>query len=158
MKIVRVVLLLTVFAVLTMGAESCGETTVSQEAGTETSETSSSSSGGKKKAKKAKPEMTSGQENALEAARSYLDMGGMSKKGLIQQLSSSAGDGFTRAEARFAAKHVGADWKKEAVEAAQSYLDMGGMSRQGLYEQLSSAAGEEFTPAQARYAVDKVYD
>src|SRR5918992_5964021 len=43
------------------------------------------------------PELTSGQENALESAQSYVDMTGFSKAGLIQQLSSSAGEGFAKA-------------------------------------------------------------
>jgi hypothetical protein len=103
------------------------------------------------------PEMTSGQENALESAQSYLDMGGFSKAGLIGQLSSSAGEGFSKADATFAANHADADWNKEAVESAQGYLDMGGFSKASLIEQLSSSAGEKFTPAQARYAVSKVY-
>jgi hypothetical protein len=110
-----------------------------------------------KPAAEKKPEMTSGQKNALGSAQSYIDMSGFSKKGLIQQLSSSAGEGFSKADATFAANHVDVDWKAEAVESAQSYLDMGGFSRQNLIEQLSSSAGEGFTPAQARYAVDKVY-
>jgi len=110
-----------------------------------------------KPAAQKKPEMTSGQKNALESAKSYIDMSGFSKKGLIQQLSSSAGEGFSKADATFAANHVDADWKAEAVESAQSYLDMGGFSRQSLIEQLASSAGEGFTLAQARYAVDKTY-
>ena len=108
-------------------------------------------------AQPAEPEMTSGQENALESAQNYVDMSGFSKKGLIQQLSSSAGEGFSRADATFAAKHVDVNWKEEAVESAQGYLDMGSFSREGLIEQLSSSAGEGFTLAQAQYAVDKVY-
>jgi hypothetical protein len=103
------------------------------------------------------PEMTSGQENALQSAQGYLDIGGFSKAGLIGQLSSSAGEGFSKADATFAANNVDVDWNEEAVESAQGYLDMGGFSEAGLIDQLSSAAGEEFTPAQARYAVSKVY-
>lgn len=103
------------------------------------------------------PEMTSGQENALESARSYVDMSGFSKQGLIQQLSSSSGEGFAKADAVFAANHVDVNWNDEAVESAQGYLDMTAFSRQGLIEQLSSSAGEKFTVAQAQYAVDKVY-
>ena len=68
--------------------------------------------------------MTSGQENALESAQNYLDMSGFSKAGLIQQLSSSAGDGYSKADATFAANNVDADWNEEAVEAAQNYLDI----------------------------------
>ena len=40
------------------------------------------------KADDKQPEMTSGQENALESARSYIELSGFSKKGLIAQLSS----------------------------------------------------------------------
>ena len=52
------------------------------------------------------PEMTSGQENALESAQSYIELGGFSKQGLIEQLSSSAGEGFTPAQARYATNKV----------------------------------------------------
>ncbi len=104
-----------------------------------------------------KPQMTAGQENALESARSYLDMGGFSRKGLIEQLSSSAGEGFTQADARYAADRAHADWNQQAVESAQGYLDMGGFSRASLLDQLTSSAGEGFTQEQARYAVSKVY-
>jgi hypothetical protein len=80
-----------------------------------------------------------------------------SKKGLIEQLSSPVGEGYSKADARFAANNVGADWKAEAVEAAENYLEMTSFSEQGLIEQLSSSAGEGFTVEQARYAVKKVY-
>jgi hypothetical protein len=103
------------------------------------------------------PAMTSGQKNALQSAHNYLDMSGFSKRGLIQQLSSSAGEGFSRADATYAATHAGANWNKEAVEAAQEYLDSQSFSRAGLIQQLSSPAGSGFTLAQARYAASKVY-
>ena len=96
------------------------------------------------------------QEQAIKSAKSYLDMSGFSRAGLIQQLSSDAGDGYSKADATFAVDHVNADWKKEAVESAESYLAMGGFSRQGLIDQLSSPAGEQFTRAQAEYAVQQV--
>src|SRR3954452_4516231 len=93
----------------------------------------------------------------LESAENYLAMSGFSKKGLYEQLSSSAGEGFTQAEAQYAVDHVDADWNKEAVESARSYLDMSPMSRAELIRQLSSSAGEGFTYEQAVYAVDKAY-
>jgi predicted 3-demethylubiquinone-9 3-methyltransferase (glyoxalase superfamily) len=108
-------------------------------------------------AAKEEPEMTPGQENALEAAQNYIDLMGFSKVGLIQQLSSSAGDGYSRADATFAANNVDANWKEEAVEAAKNYLDTMPMSKDALIQQLSSAAGDKFTPAQARYAASKAY-
>ncbi|MDD9348393.1 Ltp family lipoprotein [Mumia sp.] len=103
-----------------------------------------------------KPSYTKSQEEAIEAAESYLDTGHFSKKGLIGQLSSSAGEGFTRAEAEHAVTTVDADWKAEAVEAAESYVELGGFSRSGLIDQLTSSAGEGFTQAEAEYAVTKV--
>ena len=94
---------------------------------------------------------------ALQSAESYLAMSGFSKQGLYEQLSSSAGEGFTPAEAQYAVDHVHVDWNKEAVESARSYLEMEPMSRAELIDQLSSSAGEGFTYEQALYAVNKVY-
>ncbi len=101
--------------------------------------------------------MTGEQQNALDSAQNYLETTAFSKQGLIDQLSSSAGEGYPKEAAKFAANHVDVDWKAEAVEAAQSYLDMTAFSRQGLIDQLSSDAGDGYTLAQATYAVDKVY-
>jgi Host cell surface-exposed lipoprotein len=94
---------------------------------------------------------------ALQSAESYLSFSGFSKQGLYEQLSSSAGEGFTQAQAQYAVDHVDADWNKEAVESARSYLEFSPMSRAELIEQLSSSAGEGFTYEQALYAVNKVY-
>jgi hypothetical protein len=94
---------------------------------------------------------------ALQSAESYLAMSGFSKKGLYEQLSSSAGEGFTQPQAQYAVDHVDADWNKEAVESARSYLEMSPMSRAELIQQLTSSAGEGFTYEQALYAVNKVY-
>jgi len=47
-------------------------------------------------------------EQAVESAKSYVSMGsGFSRAGLIQQLSSSYGEGFTYAQAVYAANKVG---------------------------------------------------
>jgi Host cell surface-exposed lipoprotein len=108
-------------------------------------------------AQPAEPEMTSGQENAVESAQDYLEYSGFSRKGLIQQLSSSAGEGFSTADATFAVDHVDVNWNEEAVESAKDYLDYSSFSRDGLIGQLTSSAGEGFTLAQAHYAVDQVY-
>ena len=105
----------------------------------------------------AAPSMTASQENAVESAEGYLEYSGFSRKGLIQQLSSSAGEGFSRADARFAVNHVDVDWNAEAVESAKNYLEYSSFSRSGLIQQLTSDAGEGFTQAQAQYAVNKVY-
>lgn len=104
-----------------------------------------------------KPEMTRSQQNAVESAKNYLDTQAFSKKGLIQQLSSSAGDDFPRADARFAVNHIHVDWNQQAVKAAREYLDTQSFSKSSLIQQLSSSAGSGFTRAQAEYAVSKVY-
>jgi len=98
---------------------------------------------------------TVAQQNAIESAQSYLDMSGFSRAGLIQQLSSKAGEGFKRDDAVFAVNHVKVDWNKEAVESAKSYLEMSSFSRGGLIQQLSSKSGEQFTRAQATYAANR---
>lgn len=106
-------------------------------------------------AEKNEPEMTPGQENALRAAENYVEIMPMSKKGLIRQLSSPAGDGYSKADAVFAANHVKADWKAEAAEAARNYIDMMPMSRDALIQQLESGAGDAFTHEQAVYGADQ---
>lgn len=102
------------------------------------------------------PVYTLEQQNALEAARSYLDLTGFSRQGLIDQLSSEYGSAYPVEVATWAADTVGADWNAEAVESAQAYLDMSSFSRQGLYDQLTSAYGGQFTPEQANHALAAV--
>lgn len=60
------------------------------------------------KAHKSKPElhMTASQRNAVRSAKNYLATQAFSKRGLIEQLSSSAGEGFTLAQAQYAASKV----------------------------------------------------
>jgi hypothetical protein len=101
--------------------------------------------------------MTVAQQQAVDSARSYLDMGsGFSARGLLNQLTSSAGEGFTQADAQFAIGRLNPDWNAQAVESAKGYLQMGGFSRASLIDQLTSSAGEGFTSAQAVYAVNQV--
>lgn len=108
-------------------------------------------------APKAEDVGTVSQRNALRKAESYLEMSGFSKAGLIDQLSSSAGEGFSKADATWAVNHLSnVDWNEQAVRKGRDYLDMDGFSRAGLIQQLSSSAGEKFTKAQATYAADKL--
>ena len=95
-------------------------------------------------------------ENALESALNYLDFGAFSKQGLIDQLSSSYGEGYDLEDAIWAVGQTHADWKKEAVESARNYLSFSSFSRQGLIDQLSSSYGEKFTLEEATYAANKV--
>jgi hypothetical protein len=99
---------------------------------------------------------TPSQRNALQAAESYLQTSAFSEAGLIEQLSSSAGDGYPHADAVFAVEHLHVDWNEQAVKSAKEYLKTSSFSCQGLIEQLSSSAGSNFTLAQAEHAANQV--
>jgi hypothetical protein len=101
------------------------------------------------------PAMTASQEQAVGSAQSYLEYEAYSRKGLIHQLSSSAGEGFSKADATFAVDYLKVDWNEQAARSAKSYLDFMHFSRAGLIHQLESDAGEGFTHAQAVYGVKK---
>jgi hypothetical protein len=95
---------------------------------------------------------------AVVSAKGYLSGGqGFSEQGLIQQLTTTAGEGFTEGQAEYAINNLHPDWDAQAVVAAQGYLGDGeGFSRSSLIQQLTSSAGDGFTEAQAEYAVNKV--
>lgn len=97
------------------------------------------------------PPVSLEQKNAARAAQSYLDMQGFSRKGLISQLSSDAGDGFPVKVATAAVDSLHVDWNAQAAKAAKGYLDMQGFSRAGLISQLESSSGDGFTHDQAVY-------
>tara|TARA_R110000796_G_scaffold148809_1_gene265702 strand:- start:2894 stop:3286 length:393 start_codon:yes stop_codon:yes gene_type:complete len=95
--------------------------------------------------------LTGPQKNAVRSANQYLSMTGFSRDGLIQQLSSDAGDGYNINDATAAVDSLDIDWDKQAVRSAQQYLSMMGFSCKGLIEQLSSSAGDKYTVPQATY-------
>jgi hypothetical protein len=96
-------------------------------------------------------------QQAVDAARSYLALGqGFSYAGLLQQLTSGSGSGFTQVQAEYAISYLKPDWDQQAVDAAKGYLKLGGFSQDSLIQQLTSSAGGGFTQAQAEYAADKV--
>ena len=101
------------------------------------------------------PKLTKSQEQAIRSAESYLEFTAFSRKGLIRQLSSSAGSGFSKADATYAVDHIKVDWNEQAARAAKSYLEFTSFSRAGLIRQLESSAGSGFTHAQAVYGVNK---
>lgn len=94
---------------------------------------------------------TTGQDNALKQAKSYISHSSFSYTGLIHQLEY---EGYTHSEAVYGADNCGADWYEEAVEEAESYLRYMSFSRSGLYDQLEY---EGYTAAQINYALNKVY-
>jgi hypothetical protein len=107
------------------------------------------------KPKATQPELTASQEQAIGSAESYLEFTSFSRRGLIQQLSSDAGEGFSVADATYAVDHITVSWKEQAAIAAKAYLAMTNFSRRGLIQQLESRAGDGFTHAEAVYGVTK---
>jgi len=100
------------------------------------------------------PVETAGQSNARQSAEQYLSMGsGFSRLGLIKQLSSSYGAGFSLADATYGVDATHTDWNAQACLSAKNYLNVQPFSHAGLVQQLSSAYGAEFTPAEAEYGV-----
>lgn len=95
--------------------------------------------------------LTGPQRNAVRSAQQYLEMTGFSRDGLIQQLSSEAGDGYSVADATAAVDSLSVDWNENAAKSARQYLGMTGFSCNGLIEQLSSSAGDKYTVDQATY-------
>ncbi len=104
----------------------------------------------------AKPELSVARQSAVQSAQQYVGFSGFSRAGLIQQLSSAAGEGYKRSDAVYAVDHIKVDWNAEAVESGQAYLDMSGFSRKGLIQQLHSKAGDGYTLKQATHAADKL--
>ena len=102
--------------------------------------------------------MSTAEQQAVDSAQSYLALGqGFSEAGLLKQLTSSYGAGFTAANAQLAINYLKPDWDAQAVLYAKSYLALGqGFSRAGLIQQLTSSYGAGFTQAQAEYAVSEV--
>jgi hypothetical protein len=107
----------------------------------------------------ASPAMTVAQQQAVDSAQGYLSDGtGFSYEGLLQQLTSSAGDGFSAADAEFAINYLNPNWDQQAMDSAQGYLSDGtGFSYEGLLQQLTSTAGSGFTEAQAEYAINYLH-
>jgi hypothetical protein len=99
--------------------------------------------------------LTVPQKNAVRSANNYLRMMGFSRDGLIQQLSSDAGDGYSFTDATVAVDSLKIDWNKQAVRSAKKYLQMMGFSCKGLIQQLSSDAGDKYTVSQAKYGAQQ---
>ena len=104
------------------------------------------------------PQYSIPQQQAIAAARSYLETEpGFSKAGLISQLHSKYGNGFSEKLAVFAVTHVKVNWFQQAVYSAKSYMQTEpGWSYSGLVDQLHSPYGAQFTLRQAEYGAHKV--
>ncbi|MEZ2354983.1 Ltp family lipoprotein [Caballeronia sp. RCC_10] len=95
--------------------------------------------------------LTGPQTNAVRSAEQYLRFKGFSRQGLIQQLSSDAGNGYDVADATAAVDSLAVDWNEQATRSAKQYLNIMGFSCKGLIQQLSSRAGDKFTVSEATY-------
>ena len=95
-------------------------------------------------------ELTISQQNALKQAERYLEYTAFSKSGLQKQLEF---EGYSEADAAYAAEHCGADWKEQAAAKAEQYLEYSSFSRSGLIDQLLY---EGFTQEEAEYGVSAV--
>lgn len=96
---------------------------------------------------------TIGERNALASAKQYLSVMSFSYSGLMEQLEQF--DEYSHAEAEYAVKNCGADWKEQAAKKVKEYLNVMPMSRKGLIEQLIQFDG--FTREQATYGVEQSY-
>lgn len=94
------------------------------------------------------PGMTTGEKNALKAAKNYLAYSAFSHDGLVKQLEFEK---YSHEEAVFAADNCGADWNEQAVASAKNYLDYNAFSYTGLIKQLEF---EKFTTEEATYGAD----
>lgn len=92
--------------------------------------------------------LTTGQRNALNAAKAYLNTMPFSHDGLVAQLEFS---GFENADAVYAADNCGADWNGQAVSKAKNYLYAMSFSYKGMIEQLEF---DHFTKEEATYGAD----
>lgn len=99
--------------------------------------------------------LTGPQINAIRSAKQYLSISGFSRNGLITQLSSDAGDGYTVADATVAVDSLNIDWNKQAARSARQYLSISGFSCKGLINQLSSSAGDGYTKSEATYGAQQ---
>ena len=92
---------------------------------------------------------TLGEENALNSAKSYLEVSPFSWSGMVDQLEF---EGYTHEEAVYGADNCDADWFEQAAKSAQRYLELMSFSREGLIEQLEY---EGFTNEEAVYGAEQ---
>ncbi|PTI10396.1 hypothetical protein BU096_01705 [Staphylococcus xylosus] len=95
-------------------------------------------------------------KNALNSAKNYQRAMPMSKAGLYEQLTSSAGDQYPEEAAQYAIDNLDADYKENALKSAKNYQDIMPMSNSQLFKQLTSDAGEKYTQEEAKYAIDNI--
>jgi hypothetical protein len=83
---------------------------------------------------------------------------GFSQQGLIDQLDSPYGSGYSVNDATVAVDSMNVDWNAQAVLAAENYLQVQPFSCADLINQLDSPYGSQFTVAQATYGATQAGD
>jgi Host cell surface-exposed lipoprotein len=102
--------------------------------------------------------MTQQQQSAVASAKNYLGVEAFSLQGLIDQLDSPEGGGYSVGDATIAVNSLSTDWNAQAVLAAKQYLKIEPFSCADLTNQLDSPEGGKFTPAQATYGATQAGD
>jgi hypothetical protein len=102
--------------------------------------------------------LTQQQQSAAEEAQQYLSTEAFSQQGLIDQLDSPDGSGYSVNDATVAVDGLTTNWNTEAVQAAKEYLNTEPFSCNDLIQQLDSPDGSEFTVAQATYGATQAGD
>jgi hypothetical protein len=104
------------------------------------------------------PRLTQQQQSAVAEAKQYLSTSPFSQQGLIDQLDSSAGSGYSVNDATVAVDSLTVDWNAEALQAAKAYLATSPFSCSDLIQQLDSSAGDQYTVAQATFGAQQAGD
>jgi hypothetical protein len=104
------------------------------------------------------PALTQQQKSAVASANQYLGTEAFSQQGLIDQLDSPDGSGYSVNDATVAVDSLTVNWNAEAVQAAKEYLKTEPFSCSDLIQQLDSPDGSQFTPAQATYGATQAGD
>ena len=102
--------------------------------------------------------LTQQQQSARGEANQYLSTQAFSKQGLIDQLDSPDGGGYSVNDATVAVDSLTVNWNTEAVQAAKEYLKTQPFSCNDLIQQLDSPDGGQFTVAQATYGAHQAGD
>ena len=104
------------------------------------------------------PALTQQQKSAAAEAKQYLSTMAFSQQGLIDQLDSPDGGGYSANDATVAVDSLTVNWNAEAVQAAKQYLQTQPFSCSDLIQQLDSPDGAQFTVAQATYGATQAGD
>lgn len=104
------------------------------------------------------PALTQQQQSAKQEAQQYLSTAAFSQAGLIAQLDSPDGGGYSVNDATVAVDSLTVDWNSEAVQAAKQYMQLEPMSCSDLIQQLDSPDGDQYTVAQATYGAQQAGD